>query len=207
MRSFDDLPYKLVEDYLNMTVEQIYASKTKTKPNQVVEMIFSYDEDLYCIDSSYAKTPIKLAIQDIIYGCRKILLTDVSKIKVYFCEPGKVYLPNDIEGFQPRNQELFRSSIIMDQVKEHHHLQVLQRLPYPIATTLSELQPIILKAYPIEKLATMHPAVLDFFKSQANIDPLLSQLNKMVSSTTLSSQFFTSTEKEDKVNVNYPSFC
>ncbi|KTD55775.1 hypothetical protein Lsan_3327 [Legionella santicrucis] len=92
IRSFDDLPYKLVEDYLNMTVEQVYANKTKTKPNQVVDMIFSYDENLYCIGSSYAKTPMKLAIQDIIYGCRKILLTDISKIKVYFCEPGKVYL-------------------------------------------------------------------------------------------------------------------
>ncbi|KTD55774.1 hypothetical protein Lsan_3326 [Legionella santicrucis] len=53
----------------------------------------------------------------------------------------------------------------------------------------------------------MNPAVLDFFKNQANIDPLMSQLSKTASSIPLSSQFFTSTEKEDKVNVNYRSFC
>ncbi|KTD62773.1 hypothetical protein Lsan_1760 [Legionella santicrucis] len=201
-KNFDDLPYKLAEDYARDTVGQVYARQKHASTNKRIEVAFSYEEGLYWIDPAYARTPMAIAIQDIIYKYENKRVTDISQVKIYTYNHCNVYYSKDVDYCSPTNPDLL--SNVSVSIQSFEDLQYLQKIPKPIATAISEVDPIVFRAYPLAKLVEMDFAVLHFFKDKTNLDPLLEALNTKTPTSQVSSAFFIKTPASEK-NIDHGS--
>lgn len=198
---FDDLPYKLAGDYAHDTVGQVYTQQKNTSNNKR-DVAFYYEEGLYWIDPAYARTPMAIAIQDIIYKYTDKRVTDISQVKVYTYNPSNVYFSTELDFNSPTNTNLLSNVSVSIQSLED--LQYLQKIPKPIAAAISEVQPIVFKAYPLARLVEMDLDVLIFLKDKTNLDPLLEALNTKTPTSQVSSAFFIKTPASEK-NIDHGS--